>query len=1338
MKLEPTTKITLDKNLLHDPFSGPEIFRVLTTTQPQEEIWTACKLGGDDANRAYNESISLDFNGVLNEIALKKATQTLVNRHEALRCVFSTDGAYITIFKELDIAFNVIDVSQKSDEDKIQHLKKLVKQDADYVFDLVKGPLIKFTLIRLSNTEHRLLITSHHIICDGWSFGIMLQELGTLYSAYVQNTTPKLVSPESFSDYADNLLELTEREDYKAIENFWLNCYSASVPKLALPTDRPYPALRTYKSNRLDFPLDNELLNAIKSLGKSVNCSLVSTLLAAFDIFLFKASKQNDIVVGLPAAGQSTTGMTQLLGHCVNLLPLRTTLNAQLNFIDYLKDKNSGLYDAYDHQQLSFGHLLQKLAIPRDPSRVPLVPVVFNIDLGMDAGVSFHDISYKLISNPRHYETFEIFLNASGTENDLVFEWSYNEGLFNSSTIELMMQDFEAIIAHLVSSPNQPLSEVINSNIADSYKRLNDTASFYPDKNVFELFTEQANKTPNQVAIEYNNEKVTYKELLDKTYQFSHVLKTKGIEPGDIVAVALTRDTNLLVTLLAILHCGAAYQPLDPEYPKSRLDFMIEDANAKLLITTKRYSDSFANHSNLLLLEDSLPTISKNKVVPLDVTVLPSNLAYILYTSGSTGKPKGVQVTHKNLINFLSSMAVEPGIEKQDRLLSITTISFDIAGLELFLPLLNGATLVLVDENTSKDGRLLLEVLQQKHISILQATPTTWKMLIDLGWETPLPIKALCGGEALPLNLAKQILQKCDTLWNMYGPTETTIWSAVKKIHQEDKTITIGKPIANTELYIIDNNNNLMPPNEIGEIAIGGDGVANGYKNRPELTEEKFIKNPFNTTSGNALYKTGDLGKLLPSGELVCLGRTDQQVKIRGHRIELGDIEQTLITLNGVKDAVVTVQSERLIAHIVHDDTTKNLAHDILIERWRQHLKNELPSHLMPYEFKFLNELPKTLNGKVDRKALTTPNSPKTETPSFTPPRTKPEQLVSEIWQKCLGINKIDIFSNFFELGGHSLTAVKVMALLEKETGKRLPLSALFEYSTIEKFAQLLDMDNRFITWDSLVPIKRKGNKTPLYIVHGAGMNVLIFNALAKNLDDDQPVYGLQAKGLNGIDEPFGTVEEIAAHYVEAITKNNPTGPYALAGYSFGGIIAYEMAHQMLSQNKKVTMLAMLDSYAHPSYYYKTQIRKSLASLNYNFRSYTYVLLQMLSSKKHFKERLKTQINDFKNYCLSLKYGRQKQHELIYQQPYKLDKMNNLASAKYHLTPRALKIDLFRVNDETYFMHDRKYLGWKNIALKGVEVHNIPGDHNQLFSPPNDKKSAMILQKVLDTRSSIF
>lgn len=1323
------TETTLKDNKFN-PFAGPEIEKVIQITQAQEEIWIACVLGGEDANRAYNESISLKLTGKIIFSALEKALNEIVNRHESLRSVFSPDGRFMTVFKNINIPLKHKDLSHFSNEDQNVEIISYIENDAKHIFNLTQGPLFIACLIKISEFEYRLILTAHHIICDGWSMGIMLQELGAVYSSISQNKPVNLKVAESFCDYADEELELIESEKYHNIESFWLNQFKESVPQMTLPTDFPYPKLRNYQCKRLDLSLNQNLLNDLKKVGLESKCGLVTTLLAAFDIFLFKITNQNDIVVGLPSAGQSVTGMTNLIGHCVNLLPLRSKLNNKLSFQDYLKQKNSNLFDAYDHQQLSFGQLLKKLSIPRDPSRVPLVPVMFNIDLGMTDGVAFHDLSYELISNPRVYEIFEIFLNASGTEHDLVFEWSYNKTLFKAETIQQMMFTFEKVIERIVLNPTESISNIIINDYLPDYQDLNNTKTNYPNESLHSLIQNQVQTSSNKIALEFKDTKVSYEALQKQANQIAHYFTKKGLLPGNFVAVSLPRCPELVPVLLAIMQCGAAYIPLDPSYPQSRLEFMLEDSDAKFLVTTSSLTNAFPNEIVKFKIEDVISSIDPNATEPLNISINQESIAYILYTSGSTGKPKGVSVTHKNLVNFLTSMAIEPGITETDRLLSITTISFDIAGLELFLPLLKGATLVLADDETARDGRLLLDILKNKSISMLQATPTTWQMLMDSGWEQPLKLKAICGGEALPLNLSRLILSKCDTLWNVYGPTETTIWSAIKQILPEDTLITIGKPIANTQLYIINEENQLVKPGSIGEIAIAGDGVALGYWKREALTLEKFISDPFskNQTS-KTLYKTGDLGKLLSNGEVQCLGRADQQVKIRGHRIELGEVEQALTLLDDVQSAAIIANENHLVAFVVLNksiDTTKDLKTQL-----KNALKVNLPNHLIPQEFNFLDSLPTTLNGKLDRKALTKPERSNNTLPNYTAPRTNPEKIVAEIWEQCLKTEKLDIFSDFFELGGHSLVGVKVMTLIEEKTGKRLPLSSLFEYSTIEKMAQLLNMDNQFITWDSLVAIKPEGNKTPLFIVHGAGMNVMIFNALAKHLPNDQPVYGLQAKGLNGIDEPLGTIEDIASHYIESITKVNPNGPYALAGYSFGGLIAYEMGKQLTEQGKKIKMIAIFDTYLSQNLLKKSFLLKKLIG-HYNYlANICFVALNMLKSKEELIQRFKNKKDKFLNKATILKST--KDHKIIqYKNPEKLDKMNAIAYHKYQITPSNLKIDLFRVEKPNHYMHDPEYLGWKDISLGGITIHETPGDHNTLFSPPNDKIIAEHLVKSLN------
>ncbi|TXE12887.1 amino acid adenylation domain-containing protein [Seonamhaeicola algicola] len=1311
----------------HNPFKSPEIDKVIYTTESQAEIWIACKFGGADANRAYNESVTLVLNGNLNKETLIKALQVLVNRHEALRSVYSTNGKFMTIFKTLPLRIDYKDISQENDSKKDIAFSDYLLADANYIFNLVKGPLFKIGLIKISENEHRLVITAHHIICDGWSVGIMLEELGEIYSAVINNKTPSLPQAETYSSYATEQQLFIDSDAYKKTENYWINQYNSSVPIVTLPTDFPRPELRTFKSKRLDFAIDKSLVSSLKKTGVKSGASFVITLLAAFEVFLYNITGQDDLVVGLPASGQSQSGKTQLVGHCVNLMPLRSKLSPEIAFSEYLKNRKTSILDAYDYQQFSFGQLLKKISITRDPSRIPLVPIMFNIDMGMSSAVHFKGLTHKLISNPREYEAFELFLNATGTEDELILEWSYNAALFKPDTIEKMMISFKQILLDIVENPNTKIGEFVKVDDSE-YLKLNNTVVNFPKQPLHQLLSKQAFQTPNNLAIKLGDDSISYLDLEKQSNQLASYLISKGVSNGDFIGVSLPRSIELVVSLVAIMKCGAAYLPLDPKYPSNRLEFMLEDSGAKYLITSNELLTVLQPNTEILLIDTILSELGNHATKPISVNVSINDNVYLLYTSGSTGKPKGVPITHKNLVNFLYSMLEEPGIEKFDKLLSITTISFDIAGLELFTPLLKGAKLILTDEETAKDSRLLLDLLKKEEITILQATPTTWQMLFDAGWNKPLPLKALCGGEAMPVVLAKKILENVNELWNMYGPTETTIWSSVKQISKTDDIITIGLPINNTQIYIVNEQNQLVAPGKIGELCIAGDGVAKGYWKRQDLTSEKFIKNPFESNFGPVLYKTGDLAKLLPSGEIQCLGRIDQQVKIRGHRIELGEIEKALDALEGIKSSVILLNNDNLVASLIPLDI--NADNQAKVNKWKEALYKQLPPHMVPQKFNFVNEFPTTLNGKIDRKSLLESLKNKLAVEVTNDNLTNSEKIIANIWKECLNTQQIDIHSDFFEIGGHSLIAVKVMTMIEKQTGNRLPLASLLTNSSISKLAAY--MDKNFITWNSLVPLKTEGSKPPLFIVHGANYNVLIYKNLAENLDKDQPVYGLQAKGISGDEKPHDSVEAMAAHYISEILTINPNGPFKLAGFSFGGIIAFEMAKQLKSKGKNVETLALFDSYVYPHYYYNKSFKKNMIKKLYSICQLIYMCVDMFSSIKKFKRRWGLLKIMYSGFILRFKYGKEKQYQIQFNRTSKIDEYHQKAYANYKITPENIKIDLFRATENIYFAHDFNLLGWKKIALNGIKKHKVAGNHTDMLLPPSVKDFANKLQCVLN------
>lgn len=1335
-----------------DPFEeGKEIEKITLTSDSQREIWLSCIIGGKEANLAYNESVSLDFDGQLDYIALKKAVAEIILRHEALRSTISPNGEILIIYKNFPAPFELEDISNLAASEQKKYIQNFLNRELAFTLDLQKGPLFRVFLHRLNAEKYYFTLIKHHVICDGWSTGIILEDLSKIYNALINGTDISLGRAFQISEYviAEDRYKLSE--EYKATETYWLNQYKEHVPVLDLPTDRPRVIPRSYQANRIDFPLTGGLVHQIKSSGAKVGSSLVTTLLAAFEVLLYKITKQRDIIVGLPTSGQSASGLYNVVGHCVNLLPLKTYIDPSLSLIDYLKQRKRQVLDAYDHQRLTFGELIKKLVIPRDTSRVTLIPVIFNIDKGMDQSVSFNNLKQHLFSNPRAYENFEIYLNATGSKDDILLEWSYNTGLFDQKTIQDFHSEYEYILKKFIENPNITISALTSTPEinAEEIKTSHGLTLAVP-QTLNDLIHRTVRLYPNKIAVRFNNSSISYQDLFEKSNQIAIYLIDNGIKTGDFIGLCTDRSIEMLLFLLGILKAGAVYIPLDPSYPKERIEFMVRDSTMKVLIINRGNQQKYDVTASQLIIEDILLRVDRLEKTSPDVTLSGSDLAYILYTSGSTGKPKGVKITHGNLANFLISMQNEPGITANDCLLAVTTISFDIAGLELYLPLISGAELVIADQGAIRDGRLLLKILEKRKVTIMQATPSTWQMMIDCGWKNGSISKVLCGGEALSKELAQNLLTRCDELWNMYGPTETTIWSTIKHINHKDKVLTIGLPINNTQIYIVDGQNNELPPGMPGEILIGGDGVATGYLNRSQLTEEKFIQNKFSNLNQSKVYKTGDVGLRLANGEIQYLGRIDHQVKIRGYRIELGEIEAILAALDGIKQAVVVAREDRfkdkhLVAYIVLDkfpeetDGLKSIQKQLSkdqIDYWTANLKKYLPDYMIPFEYMALLSFPITPNGKIDRNALPEPPSrPEDNISRDIVNFNETERLILSIWQTVLGMNYINLNDDFFELGGHSLLAVKVMTEIEKETGKRLPLASFFENSTVAKLAKKLTSNEEENEWNALVPIKTSGSKDPIYLIHGGGLNVLFYKPIVNYLDNDQPIYGFQALGLYKRHHDVKSVEEISAIYIKDLLKANPEGPYCLAGYSLGGIIAFEMAKQLTEINKNVKFIAIVDTYVgsrvKSNYVYikiLKKIRRQFSKFpfvvktlyKYPREAFTYQLfkfkihkiLPFLNLKK--PESLEAYLDDFTDYEKEI-YDRY-----------------DFALKNYVMKPADVKINLLRVTKRIYYLDDSVYLGWQNFAKKGVIVHLVPGDHKSILYPPNDQNFARVLQSALD------
>lgn len=852
---------------------------------------------------------------------------------------------------------------------------------------------------------------------------------------------------------------------------------------------------------------------------------------------------------------------------------------------------------------------------------------------------------------------------------------------------------------------------------------------------IIPVFEQKSKQYASDIALSYHGQQFSYDQINRKVNQFAGFLLAKGVQVEDRIGIAVDRSPEMLIVMLGILKAGAAYVPLDPEYPHKRIEYMLSDSAAKILIVSSKYKGLYKTQAAEIVVEDAWLKLSDYSTENIPVKAAPYNLAYVLYTSGSTGMPKGVEIEHSNLYNLLLSVQKMPGLTDKDKLLAVTTISFDISITELFLPLITGAQLVLTDSQSTKDGGALLDIIRNEHITFIQATPVTYKIMLEAGWDELIDMKVTSTGEPLPKDLALKLLPRCTALYNMYGPTETTIFSTGKQIKTEEEQITIGKPVDNTSIYILDEDFKQVPHGETGEIYIGGKGVARGYFNKPEMTSQRFIFDPFAGDPKGRMYRTGDLGKILPDGDILCFGRIDNQVKIRGYRIELSEIEFILSQQKNIKEAVVLslknrAGEDRLVAYVVAIGI-KDSSKAAEIQHWKAVLKAALPAFMVPNDFVLLDALPLTANGKIDRNALPNPEiNIDTNSSSYVAPRTRLEKLVAEIWTACLKIENIGINDNFFELGGHSLAAVQVITRIKNETGKRIRLANFFEYPTVEQLAILIEHDKKQ-THNSLVPIKPEGSKVPLYIVHGNGSTAFKFISFAQQLDPDQPVFGLQAIGIDGFAEPLDNIKDIAASYVSEIIAHNPNGPYSLSGYSFGGVMAFEMAQQLVAMGKTVTMLAMFEGYVINNYQLEPGLYKTLHRMYTRVRKFLfgfYLLAKEPGRTIGYKiETMKIGINHMVGKNIIKENKPDADLEFID----KTAKVHQKAVANYRLKPYNGDIYVFRAEKRSFYIDDFVNMGWIPYA-RSVKIIDIDGEHMIIFDPPQNKGFAHSLQKVLD------
>lgn len=1059
-----------------DPFAS-ELARVVPTTEAQREVWLADQLGRD-ASLSYNESVTLTFKGRLDLNALQQALLALSDRHEALRSTFSEDGTSLMISARGDLQARVVVLESMPEAEKVGALAAARIEAVSDAFDLAHGPLIRATLFAVGPEQNELILTAHHIVCDGWSFGIIARELMTLYQSFASGTpaTPALPPADSFGDYAMAQLEAAYQAQADADTQWWVRQYDGSLPVLELPTDRPRQAFRSFDSLREDLVIDAAVVDGLRKLGQKNGASLFVTMFGLFGGLMGRLSNQDDIVLGVPAAGQASDGLSTLVGHCVQLLPIRLAAGLEQPIPDLIKATRTRVLDAYEHQACTYGQLLKKLRFERNPGRLPLVSVLFNLDQAIRSeDLSVAGLTVDLNINPRLYENFDLFINACQIDGQIVVQCQYNTGLIDGGTVRRWLELYREALTRAVAEPAQTLGDAF-APTADDVARIaqfNQSArDFDRQLSVHARFEQQVARSPNSIAATAGGATTTYSELNSRANGIAHALMSRGVKPGDLVGLSCGRNVHMLAAQLGILKAGAGYVPMDPSFPTERLDYMRTHSAARIIVSDASVAGTLPAGDAELLLADEIG--AREELV--SAATGPNDVCYVIYTSGSTGKPKGVRVPHGAVGNLIVSMAETPGMSAGDILLAVTTLSFDIAVAETLLPLSVGAKVVIADRDQAMDGDQLRTLIEAERVDVFQATPSTWRLLIGAGWMGRPTLKALCGGEPLPADLARSLLERAGEVWNCYGPTETTVWSSFHRVDDSAGAVPIGRPAANTQLHIVDETLRPVPVGVVGEIFIGGDGVTLGYHERPDLTAERFLPDPHRP--GKTWYKTGDLGRWRADGVMECLGRTDHQVKVRGYRIELGEIEENLLKVSPIKQAIVITREDEpgdvaLTAYVVAPQPVDR-------RTVRDELKLVLPDYMVPRHVVQLDAIPLLPNGKIDRKSLPKPVKAAADVApnAAATPSNDLERLVLRQFEATLKLPDIGLDDDFFSLGGHSLLAANLANSLSREIGQRVPLRLIFDASTVRSLAAALGRLATQPVAASNTPVLEKADQT--------------------------------------------------------------------------------------------------------------------------------------------------------------------------------------------------------------------------------------------------------------------
>nr|WP_248277579.1 non-ribosomal peptide synthetase [Brasilonema sp. UFV-L1] len=1314
----------------------------------QQRLWFIDQLY--HGSSFYNIPSAFHLTGQLNITALQQSLNEILKRHEVWRTTFAlVNGQPVQeIAPELTWDLPIINLEHLSGQNWEEEIKQLAVIEAKKSFNLATGPLVRATLLRLGEQEHVFLLTMHHIITDGWSIGVFLRELATLYAGFSTNQPSGL--PELPIQYADFAIWQRDRLQGTLLKtqlNYWKQQLKGELPVLQLPTDRPRPNLTTFTGAKQYFTFSKTLTDALNQLSQREDATLFMTLLAAFNILLYYYTEQEDILIGSPIANRNRSELEGMLGLFVNTLVLRNNLSGNPSFQELLHRVRECTLSAYAHQDLPFEMLVEELQPQRDLSRNPLYEVMFVLQNTPTSVQSVSGLTLRTLQFDSGTAQLDIFLSMSESQQGLTGFLEYNTDIFEDATITRFIIHFQTLLERIVANPEQRICELSPLTSLERQQLLfewNQKSADYPqDTSLDQLFEHQVEHSPDSLALISQSEQLTYRQLNQRVNQLAHYLQKQGVTEETLVAICLERSIEMIVGILAVLKAGGAYIPLDPSYPVERLGFMLSDSQAEVLITQHEILEKLPTSSaKTVCLDIHFDEISRESQQNPTNLSKADNLAYVIYTSGSTGTPKGVLGTHRGTVNGLHWLWKTYPFTKQEVCCQKTAISFVDSVWEIFAPLLHGIPTVIIPDVIVKDPQLFIETLAHHKVTRIVLVPSLLRLLLDSYSHLIKNLSHLTlwitSGEALSISLAQtfQELMPFAKLINLYGSSEVSAnvtYYDTSLLPKQATSIPIGRPIDNTQVYVL--NSHLQPTSVgvVGELYIGGDGLANGYLHRTQLTQERFIDNPF--VPGTKLYKTGDLVRYLNDGNLEYFGRRDDQVKIRGFRVELGEIAAAIGQHPDVRESIVITAddaqgSKGLIAYVVTDkqDIVSQLSHS---------LQQKLPNYMIPSGFVVLDALPLTPNGKVDKRALPTDDFIRLNaTPSFIAPRNFTELALVKTWENLLNTSPIGVTDNFFDLGGHSFLAVRLMAQIHDRFGHNLPLSTLFENPTIERLATIVKEPARESSNSHLVAIQSSGSKIPFFCMHGAGGGVRHYFNLSRRLGEDYPFYALQHTP-NEEEPEVISVEETAVRYLQEIRQVQPNGPYLLGGFCYGGVLAFEMAQQLQRQGETVDLLVVIDAILPETVIqpaedddakFLLRMAESIKTNNNIDFSLPFEELRDLSVDEQFhlvNQKANfifsdTEIKDFLSYYKLFKAHVQAMRDYVPQ------------AYPYSMTLIRAKEEIIHDFESPEFHTDDPLLGWGKCSSQPIQVVEVPGDHFSMFVEPNIQELAKELRICID------